>query len=56
MSPKHFNLKYLRDLLIGTHWPQNAFCRLEDFRRIAARYDRLARNLLASSCLVAALA
>ena len=29
---------------------------LKDFRRIATRYDRLARNYLASVCLVAALA
>ena len=32
-----------------------AFNRLKDFRRIATRYDRLARNYLASVCLVAAL-
>jgi len=34
---------------------ENAFCRLKDFRRIATRYDRLARNFLASICLVAAI-
>lgn len=34
---------------------ENAFCRLKDFRRIATRYDRLARNFLASVCLVAVL-
>ena len=34
---------------------ENAFGRLKDFRRIATRYDRLARNFLASVCLVAAL-
>jgi len=28
---------------------------LKDFRRIATRYDRLARNYLASVCLTAAL-
>ncbi len=36
------------------HRIENAFCRLKDFRRIATRYDRLARNYLASVCLVAA--
>ena len=36
------------------HPIENAFCRLKDFRRIATRYDRLARNFLASVCLVAA--
>jgi transposase len=32
-----------------------AFNRLKDFRRIATRYDRLARNYLGSVCLAAAL-
>jgi len=32
-----------------------AFNRLKDFRRIATRYDRLARNYLASVCLAAVL-
>lgn len=34
---------------------ENAFNRVKDFRRIATRYDRLARNYLASVCLAAAL-
>ncbi len=38
------------------HRIENAFCRLKDFRRIATRYDRRARNFLASICLVAAVA
>lgn len=37
------------------HRVENAFCRLKDFRRLATRYDRLARNFLASICLVAAI-
>ena len=37
------------------HRIENAFCRLKDFRRIATRYDRLARNFLASVCLIAAI-
>jgi transposase len=32
-----------------------AFNRLKDFRRIATRYDKLARNYLASVCLAATL-
>jgi transposase len=32
-----------------------SFNTLKDFRRIATRYDRLARNYLASVCLAAAL-
>jgi hypothetical protein len=34
---------------------ENAFNRLKDFRRIATRYDKLARNYLASVCLAAVL-
>ena len=34
---------------------ESAFNRLKHFRRIATRYDRLARNYLASVCLAAAL-
>jgi transposase len=34
---------------------ESAFNRLKDFRRIATRYDKLARNYLASVCLAAAL-
>jgi putative transposase len=37
------------------HRIENAFCRLKDFRRIASRYDRLARNFLVSVRLVAAI-
>ena len=32
-----------------------AFCRLKDFRRVATRYDKLARNFLAGALLAAAL-
>jgi transposase len=35
------------------HCVENAFCRLKDFRRIATRYDRLARIFLASVYLAA---
>ena len=34
---------------------ENVFNRLKDFRRIATRYDKLARNYLASICLAATL-
>ena len=36
------------------HLVENFFCNIKAFRRIATRYDRLARNFLASVCLVAA--
>ncbi len=34
---------------------KNYFCRIKDWRRIATRYDKLARNFLAAAALVAAL-
>ena len=34
---------------------ERTFCRLNDFRAIATRYDKTARNFLAGLCLVAAL-
>lgn len=30
---------------------ERMFCRIKDFRRIATRYDRLARNFLAAVCI-----
>jgi transposase len=50
-QPFSFNRKSYKQ----RHRIENAFCRLKDFRRIATRYDRLARNYLASICLVAAI-
>jgi transposase len=32
------------------------FCRLKDFRRVATRYDKLARNYLSAVALAAAIA
>jgi transposase len=37
------------------HGIENGICRLKDFRRIATRYDKLARNFLASIYLAAAI-
>jgi putative transposase len=34
---------------------ERAFCRLEDWRAIATRYDKTARNCLAGICLAAAI-
>jgi transposase len=50
-QPFRFNKKAYKK----RHRIENAFCRLKDFRRIATRYDKLARNFLASICLVAAI-
>jgi transposase len=44
----------------AVYWQRNVvermFGRLKDFRRVATRYDKLARNFLAGLCLAAALA
>lgn len=37
------------------HKIENYFCRIKDWRRIATRYDKLARNYLAAVNLVSAL-
>jgi putative transposase len=50
-EPFSFNKKSCKK----RHRIENAFCRVKDFRRIATRYDKLARNFLASICLAAAL-
>lgn len=38
------------------HLIENAFCRLKDFRRVATRYDKLARNFLSAVTLATILA
>ena len=40
----------------GRNVIERCYCRLKDFRRIATRYDKLARNVFSSACLVAAVA
>lgn len=50
-QPFSFNKKTYKQ----RHRIENAFCRLKDFRRIATRYDKLARNFFASICLVVAI-
>jgi transposase len=37
------------------HKIENFFCRIKDWRRIATRYDKLARNFLAATTLVSVL-
>lgn len=43
----HYDHKRYRD----RHLIENAFCRLKDFRRVATRYDKLARNFLSAVAL-----
>jgi transposase len=38
----------------GRNAIERCYCRLKDFRRIATRYEKLARNYFSALCLVAA--
>jgi transposase len=40
----------------GRNVIERCFCRLKDFRRVATRYDKLARNFLATVVLAALIA
>ncbi|WP_405053244.1 IS5 family transposase [Sphingomonas sp. SORGH_AS_0742] len=40
-------VRYDKQRFRGRHLIENAFCRLNDFRRVATRYDKLAANFLA---------
>jgi transposase len=51
LQPFHFNKTAYKQ----RHHIENSFCRLKDFRRVFTRYDKLARNFLASVCLAAAI-
>lgn len=45
--------EYDRDLYEARHLIENFFCKLKQFRAIATRYDKTARNFLAAVYLVA---
>lgn len=50
--PIQYDVRYYRD-----RWRVEAmFCRLKDFRRIATRYDKLARNYASAVALAAVIA
>ena len=46
---------YDKELYKARHLIENFFAKFKQFRAIATRYDKLARNYLASVCLAAAL-
>ena len=46
---------YDKDLYKERHKIENTFSRLKDYRAIATRYDKTARNFLAGVCLAAAM-
>jgi transposase len=49
-------IRYDNQAYKGRNVIERCVCRLKDFRRIATRYDKLARNFFSSVCLVAAVA
>ena len=49
------HIRYDKEAYKGRNVIERCYCRLKDFRRIATRYDKLARNFFASACLIAAL-
>ena len=49
------HIHYDKEAYKGRNVIERCYCRLKDFRRIATRYDKLARNFFSSVCLVAAL-
>lgn len=48
-------LPYSRAMYRSRHRVENLWCRLKDWRRIATRYDKLARNYMAGVYLAAIL-
>ena len=49
-------IRYDKRRYRNRHLIENAFCRLKDARRIATRYDKLARNFLSAVAIAAAVA
>jgi transposase len=48
-------IRHDKEAYKGRNVIERCYCRLKDFRRIATRYDKLARNFFSSVCVVAAL-
>ena len=48
-------LPYSRAMYRARHRVENLWCRLKDWRRVATRYDKLARNFLSSALIAATL-
>jgi transposase len=55
-SNRKKRIRYDRKAYRNRNVIERCFCRLKDFRRIATRYDKLARNFFSALCLVATLA
>ncbi len=55
-SNRKKRIRYDKKAYKGRNVVERCFCRLKDFRRIATRYDKLARNFFSALCFVATLA
>jgi transposase len=55
-SNRKKRIRYDKLAYKGRNVVERCFCRLKDFRRIATRYDKLARNFFSALCFVATLA
>lgn len=55
-SNRKKRIRYDKEAYKGRNVVERCFCRLKDFRRIATRYDKLARNFFSALCFVATLA
>jgi len=55
-SNRKIPIRFDKPAYKGRNVVERCFCRLKDFRRIATRYDKLARNFFSALCFVATLA
>jgi transposase len=55
-SNRKKRIRHDKEAYKGRNVVERCFCRLKDWRRIATRYDKLARNFLSALCFVAMLA
>ena len=55
-SNRKRKIRYDRRRYRQRHRIENAFCRIKDFRRVATRYDKLARNFISAVALATLLA
>ena len=52
-SNRKKRIRHDKEAYKGRNVIERCYCRLKDFRRIATRYDKLARNYFSALCLVA---
>jgi DDE family transposase len=55
-SNRKKRIRHDKEAYKGRNVIERCFCRLKDWRRIATRYDKLARNYFSALCFVAMLA